>query len=291
MSSFSEEHIKTLFPEYIFCKCLSDPDSWSMVYLIMHPIYNLCVLKIQRTEDCQARQLLTIDELALLKSCDIMRHNYAFLAQYHECQTIHSRDGKSYVLTCMEYIPGMTLAAYVTTQKPDLSILWNIGMQLFHALHVLHDTHQLIHRDIKLENIIWDDTQPDHPRIVLLDFGWSCTLSQVTLTSPPPCGTLDYLSPEIVNPLLLDNPRQLTLSDVWAAGVVLYESMEGRPPFFHPEPLMTLQHLAHPFATRHISYSPTCPFRLKQLLSNIFCPCSSRWSALECLEWMQQHPV
>lgn len=92
--------------------------------------------------------------------------------------------------------------------------------QLFEAIAYCH-SQDIVHRDIKLENIVVDATS----KVKLVDFGLSLNLKSCTKVSVS--GTPVYLSPEIVT------TRQHTIkpSDVWAAAVCLYRCVVGRFPF------------------------------------------------------------
>jgi len=87
------------------------------------------------------------------------------------------------------------------------------------ALIYLHSKH-VIHRDLKPENLLlglWGE-------IKIADFGWSVrTKSQRRKTL---CGTVDYLSPEMVQGQKYDSSV-----DIWGLGVLLYEFVVGQPPF------------------------------------------------------------
>lgn len=76
----------------------------------------------------------------------------------------------------------------------------------------------IIHRDLKPANIL---LQGDIPR--LADFGLSRVLSSTQSTTP--AGTLAYMSPEAFN------GERSAQSDIWAAGVILYQLLTGRLPF------------------------------------------------------------
>ena len=81
---------------------------------------------------------------------------------------------------------------------------------------------QITHRDIKLENIIYD---PQNGNIKLLDFGFA-VISQEPIKST--CGTLMYMAPEI-----FDRSKEFRgqPTDIWACGVVLYAISTGHFPF------------------------------------------------------------
>jgi serine/threonine protein kinase len=77
----------------------------------------------------------------------------------------------------------------------------------------------IIHRDIKPENILVGL----NGELKLADFGWAVhSVSKRTTL----CGTLDYLSPEMV-----DGKENDPAVDVWGLGVLLYELLVGSPPF------------------------------------------------------------
>ncbi len=91
---------------------------------------------------------------------------------------------------------------------------------------------QIAHRDLKLENIIIEDSLfkksqvPDDIKVKIVDFGFAVQLKANEKTRLF-CGTPCYMAPEIVNKTLYD-PR---IADVWALGVLLYVMVGGRFPF------------------------------------------------------------
>jgi aurora kinase len=94
----------------------------------------------------------------------------------------------------------------------------------------------VIHRDVKPENILLGL----YYEIKLSDFGWSVHAPsdrRVTF-----CGTLDYLSPEMVNPGRLEDTYNHRI-DIWALGVLLYEFLSGKPPF-EDSPVLTYRRIA-----------------------------------------------
>lgn len=91
--------------------------------------------------------------------------------------------------------------------------------QVADAINYCH-SNKVIHRDIKLENILLGPKG----EIKIADFGWSVH-SPLSRRSTL-CGTLDYLSPEMV-----DGKPHDEKVDLWSIGILCYEFLVGRPPF------------------------------------------------------------
>eukprot|EP00803_Ostreobium_quekettii_P006835 evm.model.scf_9.21 EVM.evm.TU.scf_9.21 scf_9:271424-278855(-) len=90
--------------------------------------------------------------------------------------------------------------------------------QVASALMYCH-SRNVIHRDIKPENLL---LQVDGT-IKLSDFGWSILTAKQRNTL---CGTLDYLSPELLGSEAYD-----FRVDIWSLGVLTFEFLFGDPPF------------------------------------------------------------
>ncbi|EAR83438.2 Serine/Threonine kinase domain protein (macronuclear) [Tetrahymena thermophila SB210] len=93
----------------------------------------------------------------------------------------------------------------------------NYIRQVCEGLIYLH-SQGIIHRDIKPENIL-----NSYGVLKLSDFGWSIYTEEKRMTF---CGTLDYVSPEVVSGKDYDFKV-----DIWSIGVLTYELITGKPPF------------------------------------------------------------
>lgn len=122
----------------------------------------------------------------------------------------------------LEYAPGGTLFNKLQIQPqnkfPEQQCAIYVNM-LVSALIYLHERN-VIHRDIKPENLLLGHDG----ELKIADFGWS--VHEPTSTRTTLCGTLDYLSPEMVQ----GHPHSKTV-DLWSLGVLAYELLVGRAPF------------------------------------------------------------
>jgi tetratricopeptide (TPR) repeat protein/predicted Ser/Thr protein kinase len=125
----------------------------------------------------------------------------------------------------MEYVAGETLRDRLRQGPLEAEEARSLLLTLAEAVGHAH-ARGVVHRDIKPENIILNKL--DHrPRIT--DFGLACVrsdASSLTRTGTA-LGTPHYMAPEQV----LDSKRVDPRTDVYALGVILYESLSGRLPF------------------------------------------------------------
>ena len=116
-----------------------------------------------------------------------------------------------------------------------------IALAVLDALDYIH-SNGVVHRDLKPENIMVDAQD----NIKLIDFGIAGDAAARRLTYAnftATLGTPNYISPEQVQ-----GKRGDGRSDIYAAGVILYEMLSGKLPFSGPTPMAAMNDrlLNHP---------------------------------------------
>jgi eukaryotic-like serine/threonine-protein kinase len=145
-------------------------------------------------------------------------------------------DGRPYFV--MEFLKGKSLADYLSEKGPlPMSEILSIFEQVCSALQASHERN-IIHRDLKPDNIFLIFESATRSReasllVKILDFGIAKldTPEGEGLTkSGATMGTPAYMSPEQCEGAKTAEQT----SDIYALGIILYELLTGRTPFFEP---------------------------------------------------------
>ena len=172
-------------------------------------------------------------------------------------------DGLDYIV--MELVDGMTLKQYM--QKRGAPLNWREALhfitQIVRALGHAH-SRGIIHRDIKPQNIL----VLRDGSVKVTDFGIAriTSAAQATLTQEA-LGSVHYISPEQARGSHIDGR-----SDLYSAGVVLYEMLTGRLPFEGETPVsVAIQHInSIPIPPRDLN--PSIPPALEAITLKAMAP-------------------
>ncbi len=152
------------------------------------------------------------------------------------CAIFEVNESGNEAYIAMQFLPGRTLDQIIDRGPLDLSLAASIGIQIADGLSEAHRL-GILHRDLKPANVMVSETG----RVKILDFGLARrdapgmtanggqTPEPTGTPSSPRLGTLAYMAPE----------QFVTLgssegTDVFALGVILYQTVCGVHPFFRP---------------------------------------------------------
>ncbi|MEO8107070.1 MAG: Stk1 family PASTA domain-containing Ser/Thr kinase [Actinomycetes bacterium] len=149
----------------------------------------------------------------------------ARLADPHIVKVFDQGQDGSTIYLAMEYVPSRTLRDVLNERKrlpaDEALAVINPVLQALAAAHA----ESVVHRDVKPENVLIGS----NGHVYVTDFGLARAINSAStqhITSGLLLGTVAYLSPEQVKPGVSDER-----SDVYSAGIVLYEMLTGTPPF------------------------------------------------------------
>ena len=177
----------------------------------------LKVLPPNAVSDEQTRKRLRKEALTLSQL------NHPNIASIYDFDT---HEGIDFIV--MELVDGIPLDQKIDDGPICESESLYLTLQVCDALQQAH-SRGIVHRDLKPGNIIVG--QNNHLKV--LDFGLATTIKSVDATSTESlteagqvAGTLPYMAPE-----LLQGRSSDVRSDIWSAGVVMYEMVSGDRPF------------------------------------------------------------
>ena len=202
------------------------------------------ILKSELAENAEFRRRFRDESLA------VAQLSHANIVSIYD---VSSSQGIDYIV--MELIDGITLKQYMERRgKMDWREALHFITQIMRGLSHAH-SRGIIHRDIKPQNImVLRDGS-----VKVADFGIACLANQGQTLTQEALGSVHYISPEQARGDRID-----ARSDIYSAGVVLYEMLTGRLPFEGDSAVsVAIQHLSSvPLAPRDIDPSIPEPLEL-----------------------------
>ncbi len=144
-------------------------------------------------------------------------------------KTLGGGEENGLVFVVMEYVEGRTLKELLIEREHfNLQDIQHHLHALAQAMDYAH-AQGYVHRDIKPSNILLRAGGTNRvARIMLMDFGIAKFLGDTgTLTGSDAVGTIDYMAPEQI----MDSTTVDHRADIYALGIVLYETLSGVLPF------------------------------------------------------------
>lgn len=179
------------------------------------------------------------------------------LGDRHLVPLLDFGDANGQLFMALELVDGTALDVFMQGEGVTLHDAVRILTEVCHALEAAHGA-GVVHRDLKPGNVILEGARENDPdlsgvRVRVLDFGMaklihgSSSVSMTALTEQNMVfGTPEYMAPEQARGDEVD-PR----SDIYSAGVLLYELLSGRLPFLGNTPIGIM--------TAHLTEEPLPP--------------------------------
>ncbi|KAL3841135.1 hypothetical protein ACJIZ3_025726 [Penstemon smallii] len=203
---------RNILPHYKFGKTLGS-GTFAEVKLAVHTLTGLNVaikiLNRQSLDNTEAEKMR--------REINIMRQ----LCHPHVVRLFEVIDTPSKVYIVMEYMSSGELFEYLIENKLHEDEARHIFQQIISGVEYCHG-HMVVHRDLKLENLLLDS---EH-NVKIADFGLGNSMRDGYFLKTS-CGSPNYAAPEIIKGQLYAGPEV----DVWSCGIILYALLCGRLPF------------------------------------------------------------
>uniref|UniRef100_A0AC35TLZ1 Phosphorylase kinase n=1 Tax=Rhabditophanes sp. KR3021 TaxID=114890 RepID=A0AC35TLZ1_9BILA len=214
----------------------------------------------------------TLSEIAILKTCT----DHGSIIEMHDFfETPTFLFAVFEIAPCGELFDVLNKAVRLSEKK-----VRNIMNQLFDGVSYLHNR-RIVHRDLKLENILCID----EARVVISDFGFAKQLSPGELMRDL-FGTPGYLAPETLKCQMYDSHPGYSLEvDNWALGVIMFMLIAGYAPFYHRKQLMMMRMIQEAKYDFNNEQWETVSSAAKDLISKLLVvDVETRFTSDQCLD-------
>ena len=229
-ADFEEKYIGSVINDRYKIIKLVGTGGMGSVYLAEHEILRKKVaIKILHYEQSKRKDTVERFKREAIAASNIGQDNIVDVTDFG-----YTEEGNAYFV--MEYVEGRSLADVMKEKRiVPLEFAVSVAAQIAVALYSAHGK-GIIHRDLKPENILLTNKDGIYPFVKIVDFGISKILQDDakpderlrTLTkSGAIFGTPEYMSPEQAAGESVE-----PASDIYSLGVIMYEMLTGRLPFF-----------------------------------------------------------
>lgn len=228
----------------------------------MATVYVAADLRLQRQVAVKVMHATLAEDADFVRRFELEARAAASLTHQHVV-SVHDQgnDGAvNAIYLVMELVPGHTVRELLQDRGPLTAIQALAVMDpVLQALTAAHEA-GFVHRDIKPENIIIGD----NGRIKVTDFGLAraiTTTQSMATTRGLLIGTVAYLSPEQVEQGKADER-----SDIYSAGVVLFEMLTGKLPHGGDSPIAVAFQHVHADIPKPSTINPNVPTEMDYLV-------------------------
>lgn len=165
-------------------------------------------------------------------------------------------DNLSRIFMVMEYIEGKDLFEVLNNNPFSEDMALQFLKEIKKGLDYLH-SNNIIHRDVKLENVMVRGGDRNKADIVIIDFEYAIETTEKIIGI---CGTLDYLAPEMV----LGDPYNYTV-DLWSLGVLGFELINLKPPFYSSTEIEVKRKIVN----KVFEFPPNFPFEYGKIINRL----------------------
>ena len=251
---FEEKYVGTVINDRYKVLKLVGSGGMGSVYLAEHEILRKKVaIKILHYEQSKRKDTVERFKREAIAASNIGQDNIVDVTDFG-----YTEEGNAYFV--MEYVEGRSLADVMKEKRIlPLEFVVSVASQIAFALYSAHGK-GIIHRDLKPENILLTTKDNVYPFVKIVDFGISKILQDDvkpderlrTLTkSGAIFGTPEYMSPEQAA-----GENVEPASDIYSLGVIMYEMLTGRLPFFDDNYMKILHKHQYEFPELPSSINP-----------------------------------
>ena len=218
----------------------------------MATVYVATDLRLDRVVALKVMHPHLADDQAFVARFEREAKSAARLTHGHVVGVYDQGTDGEHVYLAMEYVPGRTLRDVLRDFGPltpeQALVLLDPILEALAAAHAAG----FVHRDIKPENVLISDDG----RVKVADFGLARAMqsSEQSLTQGVIIGTVAYLSPEQVERGEADGR-----SDIYSAGILLFEMVTGRLPHAGESPISVAFQHVHSDVPAPSTLVPTIP--------------------------------
>eukprot|EP01083_Nonionella_stella_P197880 727108_1 len=234
-----------------------------------------------------AQSLKTHKQYALKQMPTSDKENHAsfmreitVLQHLHHPNVIHFNDAyvsKQHYYIVTEYCCGGTLLERIVKLKRFSEKDCARFMQkIIEGVHHMHSNH-IVHRDLKLSNVVFDKPDIKHSKLKIIDFGESELITDLDQTDSDCIGSLHFFAPESIR---TRRKRELFAGDMWAIGVMAYTLIQGVFPYKARNIKAIIRCIAFTHLTWPTPVSDSCKHFIRSLLHK---QCAKRLTAKDAL--------